>query len=58
MNDQVISLPPTGPTRGLKHGNTYEVVNMDKAPVDQEEYCVSLEKFMEETHDPDPISKR
>jgi len=42
----------------LMHGNTYQVVNIAAIPVDQEEDCVSLHKFLELTHDEDPITRK
>jgi hypothetical protein len=40
------------------HGNTYGFVNIDKKPVDEEDYKVTLQQFMEETNNEDPLKRR
>jgi len=50
--------PPVQSNDSLKHGNTYEVVNIEAKPVDQPDYCLSLEQFMEETFSENPITRK
>jgi hypothetical protein len=46
-------LPPAD-----NHGNTYGFVNIDKKPVDEEDDTVTLQQFMEETYNEDPLKRR
>jgi hypothetical protein len=57
--EQIASTQPNTTSRKYNLGNTYEVVNIDQKPVDDEESdCVSLHAFLELTHHPDPVTRK